>query len=96
MDPLLLEHGEPAPVPVARHHPVGAVVGQPALGGLDVDAHARQAAGRGGPHGIRLVHLAGIEAAEHGDGEVRHVAEGGHGLAVRRVHVGQEVLEAVR
>ncbi len=58
VDPLLLEHGEPAAVPVARHDPVGAVVGQPALGGGDVDAHAGQAPGRGGPHRIRLVDLA--------------------------------------
>ena len=48
MDPLLLEHGQPAPVAVARHDPVRAVVGEPALGRLDVDAHAGQAPGRGG------------------------------------------------
>ena len=70
VDPLLLEHGETAPVAVARHDPVGAVVGQPALGRVDVDAHAGQAPGRGGADRIGLVDLAGIEAAEHGDGEM--------------------------
>ena len=96
MDPLLLEHGEPAAVAVARHDPVGAVVGQPALGGVDVDPHAGQAPGRRRPDRIGLVDLARIEAAEHGDGERRHVAEGGDRLAVGRVDVGEEVVEAVR
>ena len=92
---LLLEDSEAAPVAVAGHDPVGAVVGQPAGGGVGVDAHAGQSARRGGPHRVRLVHLAGVEAAEHGDGERRHVAEGGHRLTVGRVHVGEEVVEAV-
>ena len=96
MDPLLLQHGETASVAIARHDPVLAVVGQPALGRGDVDAHAGEAAGGGGTDGIGLVDLTGIEAAEHRDGEIRHVAEGGHRLAVRRVHVGQEVVQAVR
>ena len=96
MDPLLLEHGKTATVAIARHDPVGAVVGQPALGRRDVDAHAGEAAGGGGTDGIGLVDLTRIEAAEHGDGEIRHVAEGGDRLAVRRVHVGQEVVQAVR
>ena len=96
VDPLLLEHREPAAVAVAGHHPVRAVVGQPAPGGVGVDPHAGQAPGRGRPHGIGLVHLAGIEAAEHGDGQRRHVPEGGDRLAVGRVDVGEEVVEAVR
>ena len=96
MDPLLLEHGKTASVAIARHHPVRVVVGQPAFGRRDVDAHAGEAAGGGGADGIGLVDLARVDAAEHRDGEIRHVAEGGHRLTVRRVHVGQEVVQAVR
>ena len=38
---------------------------------------------------------AGVEPAEHGDGEGGEVTERRHGLALRRVDVGEEVLEAV-
>ena len=96
VDPLLLEHREALAVPVARHDPVGAVVGQPTPGGLRVDPHAGQATCRRRPHGVGLVHLTGIEPAEHRDGQRRHVPEGRHGLAVVRVDIGQEVFEAVR
>ena len=95
VDALLLEHREAAAVAVARHHPVRPVVGQPSLGRVDVDTHAGQAPGRGGPDRVGFVHLAGIEPAEHGDGEGGQVTERRHRLALRRVDVGEEVLEAV-
>ena len=96
MDPLLFQHSKTATVTIARHDPLGAVMGQPALGRLDVHAHAGQAAGCGGADGIGVVDLTGIEATEHGDGEIRHVAEGGDRLALPRVHVGEKVVQAVR
>ncbi len=69
VDPLLLEHGQPATVAVARNDPVRAVAGEPAPCGLDVHAHAGQPPGGRRADRVRLVDLAGVEAAEHGDGQ---------------------------
>ncbi len=95
VDALLLEHGQTAPTAVARHHPVRPVVGEPTFGGVDVDAHAGQTPGGRSPDRVGLVDLARIEAPEHGDGEGGQVTERCHRLAVRRVNVGEKVLEAV-
>ena len=95
VDALLFEHGQAAAITVAGHHPVRPVVAQPTLGRLDVDTHAGQAPSRSGSNRVGFVHLAGIEPAEHGDGEGRQVTERRHGFPICRVDVGEEVLEAV-
>jgi hypothetical protein len=96
MDALLLEHLEALAVAVTGDHPVDAVSSQPPLGGIGVHAHAGQAAGGGGAHRVGLVDLPRVVPPEHGDGQRRHVAERGHGVAGGGVDVGQEVIEAVR